>query len=202
MFSQYDFDTNGIDWVAEGKDIVYAHNGIPRDSLATLGGDEGMFYTFSFSYTFRHTRDTVHFAYVKPYTVSMHRAALWEVKEELRAQARSFKVLEEGELYKKLRKVSVEQAKRPRSKEDPVKSKEQQASTMLMIEENATLNREHLVWRSEEFQIETDSLIYRQETLCRVLSGFPIEAITVTAHKCVVALTVALKSTRCRRGRC
>lgn len=194
MLSQHDFETNGADWAAEGRDIVYARNGITRDNSGTVG-DEGTFYTLGFSYTFRHAKDTVHFAYVRPYTVSMHRGVLREIGEEVKAQGRKVVVLEEEELCRRLRGVGGELAKKPQSKVDPVRNKEQKANTILTVEKNATLHEkserrhkakpsgEHSVWHSAEFQVETDSFTYRQETLCRVLSGLPVEAITVTAHK-------------------
>ncbi len=36
--------------------------------------------------------------------------------------------------------------------------------------------------KGENYQIETEKFIYRQETLCHTFSGFPIELITITAH--------------------
>ncbi len=36
--------------------------------------------------------------------------------------------------------------------------------------------------KGQDFQVETETYIYRQETLCHTFSGFPVELITITAH--------------------
>jgi len=159
VFSQQDFSKNGVGWVSESVDACYMRNGIPRE---TSTGTESTFYTFTFSYTFKYTEDRVYFAYVKPYTVSMYHNMINEIKENLKSQAKSFKVLESDGLYKKLKELASN------FKEDKVKS--WKGNTVTSIKYN------------EEFQVETDSFIYRQETLCRVLTGLPIDVITITGH--------------------
>jgi hypothetical protein len=64
VYSQHDHDDNGRGWFRDGDRIRYYNNGIRK------GNGSKTYYTLTFEYTFKHTNDTVYFAFAYPYTYS------------------------------------------------------------------------------------------------------------------------------------
>lgn len=57
------------------------------------------------------------------------------------------------------------------------------AAADILKQYNETGTSKKFAWlKGQDFQIDTEKFIYRQETLCHTFSGFPIELITITAH--------------------
>jgi hypothetical protein len=69
-----------------------------------------------------------------------------------------------------------------------------------VLEEYKDSHKESRVFgwlKGQDFQIETESLIYRQETLSHSFSGFPVELVTITGPKYLsLAIRVAAASIR------
>eukprot|EP00826_Nyctotherus_ovalis_P058994 TRINITY_DN8165_c0_g2_i1.p2 TRINITY_DN8165_c0_g2~~TRINITY_DN8165_c0_g2_i1.p2 ORF type:complete len:159 (+),score=48.19 TRINITY_DN8165_c0_g2_i1:553-1029(+) len=148
VFSELEFEENGSEWKNEG---VGWHK---RNDIAKNGMGEKMYYTFSFTYTFKHAGDRVYFAYNRPYTVTMHKNMLKDVRRRVEERAKKTVKFPESGLAdaSALRKY---------------------------VETRCEFSYNWL--KSENFQVETSDFMYRQETLCRSFSGFPIELITITA---------------------
>lgn len=67
-----------MNWFRSGEDISYYKNGINKTNIPW--GDQ--YYTLSFTYTFKHDKDTVFFAYSVPYSFSDLRNDLQEIEND------------------------------------------------------------------------------------------------------------------------
>ena len=72
IYSEKLNDLNNMGWHKGGEDISYYNNGIRKEVIYSSKS----FYTATFTYKFKHTGDTVFFAYAQPYTYSELRADL------------------------------------------------------------------------------------------------------------------------------
>lgn len=77
MYSERDAKTHGIGWRRCGFDVCYYQNEMKRSV-------KGYYFTYTFSVTFRHTADTVYFAYCYPYTYTDFQQDLSEIERDPR----------------------------------------------------------------------------------------------------------------------
>lgn len=199
VFSELEFEESGSEWKSEGVGW-HKRNDIPRNAAG-----EKTYYTFSFTYTFKHAGDRVYFAYNRPYTVTMYKNMLKDVRRRVEERARKTVELEDGALQEEIRQfVAGENKKSSKTsrpsvvrkaagKEEPASTKQLKDRTIKFPESGladaSTLRRyvearrefSYKWLKSENFQVETSDFVYRQETLCRSFGGFPIELITITA---------------------
>jgi hypothetical protein len=120
-----------------------------------------------------------------------------DVKEKVIMQAKNIKKVE-VELQKDIKQFITKESKKTSKTSRPlvskrVSGKEEQTNTKqpkFPETELADINilKAYIETRpiysplkTEDYQIETESFIYRKETLCHSFSGLPIELITITA---------------------
>lgn len=169
------------------------------------------YFTLSFNYTFKHSGDRVYFAYSRPYTTTMLSGLLNQIKGNLLEDAKSAKELEEDGLQSRIREFVQEDFKNSEQNAEKdkklqpedqfkIKTKKHNLSKndplQTLVPENALVGSEVLKeyankkqsnrfeWlKIQDYQIETDTFIYRKETLSHTLSGFPVDLITITAYQ-------------------
>lgn len=66
-YSKTENQESGKEWFREGTDISYYKNNFKKENWQ---GFAKSYYTFSFTYNFKYSDDTVYFAYSMPYTYS------------------------------------------------------------------------------------------------------------------------------------
>ena len=148
------------------------------------------YYTLSFSYTFRHKGDRVYFAFIRPYTLTMHWNLLKEIKEELLIHSKTYTILN-----KSLQSTTEDNVTDEAKKSRECKERSKTIKKKTVIEFNAyppdalkdykkIAPSQRLPWIDvEDYSINTENMIYKKETLCYSFSGLPIELITITAQQ-------------------
>ena len=201
VFSELEYEKNGAEWVPEAINVSYAKNIAASEENGDQKAVPNKYFTLSFSHTFKNSGDRVYFAYSKPYSVSMARDFFKQLKENLVLQAKTATILKEDDLQNRIEDfiktstIQKEEKKEKLQREDeirkrpPRKSLVQQPEESLVdsniLKEYATQEQgNRLEWqKSQDYLIETDSFIYRKETLSHTLSGHPVELYTITAYR-------------------
>jgi hypothetical protein len=182
-------------------------------AIANSAASVNTYYTLSFSYTFKHSGDKVYFAYSRPYTVTMVRSLLADIKASLASQAKEANVLQPDELQKRI-KAFVKEDRMRKSELQTIKKRRPQgakqtkqrmnkwtqslkhSSANTLVPEKELVHKDVLkeylsqeknshspLLHSQDYEIETDTFIYRKETLSHTLSGFPVDLLTITAYQ-------------------
>ncbi len=211
-FSEVAFESHGTEWTVDTENVAYSRTApagklcpTPNfvDPVPSVAGPQH--FTLSFSYTFTHSDDRVYFAYSRPYPTTRLRQLLFRVREALLGQAKTSLMLEQDGLQLRIkdfvRETDARQAetlpehKRRLQPEDqfrtmrrcgkPVPPPESALVASDVLKEYASQEKgSQFVWlKSQDYQIETESFIFRKETLSHTLSGFPVELITITAYR-------------------
>eukprot|EP01022_Parablepharisma_sp_SALTPOND_P018752 TRINITY_DN310_c0_g2_i1.p1 TRINITY_DN310_c0_g2~~TRINITY_DN310_c0_g2_i1.p1 ORF type:complete len:1282 (-),score=157.74 TRINITY_DN310_c0_g2_i1:3773-7618(-) len=183
------------------------------------------YYTLTFSYTFKHTGDRVYFAYSRPYTLGMHFSFLRSIRKKLFENAKHIALLEEDGLQRRIKQfintpvVTDSTPKKSVAEEDQLKQKHKRSPAkapslvaskvptespfapselLKKFNESTVAAHEHkFEWmKCGDFQVESQGVIYRQETLCRSFCGVPIAILTITNTKyfyCLLHLAFSSK---------
>lgn len=183
-FSVAEYRESGVGWSFDTAEAYYSRN-----------EKENGCYVLRFEYTFKRRGDKVYFACFRPYTVSMHRQILAEIKDKLLGEATSVETLKELELQKEIkqfvqnsshkgsRKSSLDedQAKAKSPKKKPAALPEQTLAPSEILARHSETHPK-LPWlKPQDIRIRTQSFIYQHETLCYSFGGLPVDLVTVTA---------------------
>ena len=102
IFSELDFEQNGIEWVSDTFNISYIKNFPSKTSTTSETCTNTTSYTLTFSYNFKYSNDSVYLATSRPYSCTMLQHLLNELKDDLIKQSKATLIIEEGELQKEL----------------------------------------------------------------------------------------------------
>ena len=174
-FSEIDCEENNIGWTTETFNVTCQKNNIPaqEDHIITKQN----YYTLSFSYKFKYSSDRVYFALGKPYSVTMLKSQLMQIKEKLFGCAKNIVPIEKGTLQNKIRKF-IDQDCKMEEKTNKQNMKKEKINNVPILD-----SAKKLLSDDVDIEIETESFIYREETLCHTLIKFPVQLITITALK-------------------
>jgi len=114
VFSEIEFENNGIDWVPDTFNVIYGRGDIPRDPPKPDANEDSKnenaqntfvntLYTLTFSHTFKNSGDRVYFAYSRPYTLGMHFLLLKDLQQTIMRKPKHFAILEEDGLKKRIK---------------------------------------------------------------------------------------------------
>lgn len=202
VFSELGFEKNNLGWEADTNVKDYCKNTILKNPVKDMD-TKNTYYTLSFSYKFKYSSDRVYFAYSFPYSVSMIQSKIQKIKKELLKTAKRKTILDKEALQDRIKEFMQNKPEVSTETEDQYKMKKEKLRTLTKNRSESTLIPEMKIvnnqlrqeyskaeklmqfdWQfSEDFEIETENLIYRQETLCHSLSGYPVNLITITAVK-------------------
>jgi len=184
-FSELEFIENKNEWIPDTFNITYTKNNIKKTSSLNDKVELQPYFTLKFSYKFKHTGDRVYFAYCRPYTLTMQFILLEIIKNKLMDKASSIHSLNEDELQMKIKEF----INNPEEKKKPIQI-QKSCTDSIFISKNilnelsgdvdAVHNWRYSWMKAENIEIESQGIIYRQETLCRTFCGIPILLLTIT----------------------
>ena len=180
VFSEIDFACKGITWVPDTFNVSYSRTSVPRQNESNSEGTTYS-YTLSFCYIFKNKNDKVYFAASKPYSYTMLTKLLNNIKEHLLPQAKSTIIIEKGELCKEIDEFTKEEDKKANTFKllSTIKRTNTQERSLI---NNIEKNKEHILNKDKDYEIITNELVFRKETLTYTLGDIPIDLITITAY--------------------
>lgn len=191
VFSELEYEERGTKWSGDVESVEYYRNDIERSGKAKF------YHSLRFSHTFKHSGDKVYFAYTRPYTLGMCLSALQRVKKRLIENAGEYEVLEKYALHQKVKQfIGTEERKKTAEEQAKQKAKKTDAAfTEVMLELQKEFYETELTYNwmnSEDFKVESQGILYKQETLCKSFCGIPIVLLTVTNKRYETAITLRL----------
>jgi len=172
VFSEKEYKSNKVEWTPDTFNIQYLRNNIVRNPSR-----RGNYLTLTFSYEFKHTGDKVYFAYSRPYTLSMHFFLLNSIKQKLLNNANHVSLLDDNKLYNTIKEYAQN------SLNIKPNSEQSDDENIVAISEEISKLYKYSWLKSNDVEIKSQGMIYRQETLCRSYCGIPITLITITNQK-------------------
>jgi hypothetical protein len=195
VFSEMEYERAKVEWVQGTTNVTYNKSSVLKEEYDSTNEDQTVnkFYTLKFSYEFKYTGDKVYFAFGRPYTLSMHLALLNKIKEDFSESNAKISYIEPNTLQQKIKQfittpepiqdlTSKKRGKRYIAKKDKAHSYIPEE----ILKEYKESSIELFYWmRIEEYEVEREDIIYRQEMLCRSFCGIPIVMLTITNPKYV-----------------
>jgi len=197
VFSEIEYERAKVGWIQDTYDTVYNKSSVLKEEHEDLVNEKqsiSRFYSLKFSYEFKHTGDKVYFAFGRPYTLSMHFALLNKIKEDFFEGNAKITHIESNTLQQKIKQFITtppeptedSSLKKRRGKFTVKKDKAQSYIPQEVFKEYSTANIQTFDWmKCEEYQVEREDIIYKQEMLCRSFCGIPIVLLTITNSKYV-----------------
>jgi len=172
VYSSKDYAMNNVGWILDTYDVNYVKNDME-------------YYTLSFAYKFKFDDDKVYFAYSIPYTFGQYLSFLKSVREELMLGASNVISLKDSKLKLKIKEF----ANNSEATNKIIKNhfREKNNSELPIISPEKHKHHTHYEppyeWMSDDVQIKSQGILYKEETLCKTISGMPITLITLTNLK-------------------
>eukprot|EP00826_Nyctotherus_ovalis_P008164 TRINITY_DN12104_c0_g2_i5.p1 TRINITY_DN12104_c0_g2~~TRINITY_DN12104_c0_g2_i5.p1 ORF type:complete len:205 (-),score=38.30 TRINITY_DN12104_c0_g2_i5:642-1256(-) len=200
VFSERDYEDKRIEWVQDTYDVTYNKSSVVKNQQDAEHANQNArrYYTLSFSYEFKHTSDKVYFAFSRPYTLSMHFALLNKIKDNFFESNAKITFIESNTLQQRIKEFISTPIEPKAPEESPHKKRGRKSATrkeVTILKEHPYISSEVLrefngsaiqpfEWmKCEEFQAESEGVVYKQEVLCRSFCGIPIVLLTITNVK-------------------